>query len=42
MERQRKLRLWKIILRHIIGLIYALAELDIGEKPENLMDRQKK
>jgi hypothetical protein len=38
---ERKLRVWKIILRNVISLIYCLAELSLGYKPENLMDRQK-
>jgi hypothetical protein len=40
-DKKRKVEIWKIILRNVISLVYCLAELSLGYKPENLTDRQK-
>jgi len=41
LDKRRKLEIWKIIVRNILSLIYCLAELSLGYRPENLTDRKK-
>jgi len=41
MDKERKVAIWKTILRNLISIIYCLAELSLGYKPENLTDRRK-
>jgi hypothetical protein len=36
MDRKRKLEVFSQIIRHLTALVYLIAELVLGEKPEKL------
>lgn len=40
MDQKRKLEIFKGIVRHILGVIYLVAELYLGYKPEGLTKQE--